>query len=359
LKGQHLPEGKGVTYRLFGQAPPADDQGDGSAAQTGDQLIDQNGCIYVPDVVMNPDMYFFNIPRLGAYMAVPIQIRTYLNDQGHDDAVAKIKLYKDQVAENENLKLQRETELQEKIEAARGTDEEEAQRLTKELNELEWEPVPFPEFEANVLNYVLCCDTLGKDKELSQADRDFIFSFCEHFKRSWEEAELEKIKAQADHYIEYQKTMDPEETIFQLIDQEDKEYRSRMAEPTAPQTGSEIEGIEALYREEEARKEVVTEQLTSGAVMKVLLDLRKYDYIKFSKVIQIALLLLGYKKSDINIPGTNNLDWKKVREFFDEKLIYKILAYQPKGSKPEPVEKYALLPVLQERLAKIGTFILI
>ena len=59
-------------------------------------------------------------------------------------------------------------------------------------------------------------------------------------------------------------------------------------------------------------------------------------------LIQIILYLLGYTKEEINIAGTNNLNWKYVRmnildeqkaESEEEKFVNKVLAYEHRGPK--------------------------
>lgn len=181
---------------MFGSSNSAGNEDTDGQGIAPDEIVDNNGCVYVPDVVMNGDIYYFDIPRLGSYFAVPIKVKSYLNDQSFDDAIQKVKVYNEQVAENEAIKKAKDDEYSEKIEAARQSDPEELARLEQEYNEIVWEEVPYPDFEPNLLNYVLCCDTLGKDREISQTDRDFVFDLCEHYRSSWEDAELQAIKDQ-------------------------------------------------------------------------------------------------------------------------------------------------------------------
>ena len=309
------------------------------------------GNIYISDVVMNPDLHYFDIPKLGAYFAVPVVVRSYLNDLSFDDAVAKIKAYNQQVAENKALLNSRVEELNEKLDIAQGSDEEEAKRLTQERDELikNWEEVPYPEFEANVLNYVVCADTLGMDKEISEEDRLFVSEFVEHFKNSWEEKELSFLKTMTDLYIENEKTVNNEEMLMNLTETEEREFKSRM--PDAPL--DDPTSLDAVYREEEGRREIVSEQLRSTQVTKALLDLTEFEYIKHGRVIQNALYLVGYQKKEVNIPGTNMLDWRSVRKWFDASVLQKILDYNFKGPKTDKVPSYCQVRTFQERVAKI------
>jgi len=82
--------------------------------------------------------------------------------------------------------------------------------------------------------------------------------------------------------------------------------------------------------------------------------LKEYRFIKYKTVIQNALILIGYKKEDINEPGTNQLNWRKVRvEYFNDEFIEKVLAYKYKGEKKEEVAVYNYINRICDRFAAI------
>lgn len=57
---------------------------------------------------------------------------------------------------------------------------------------------------------------------------------------------------------------------------------------------------------------------------------------------QAALYFLGYSKKQINIPGTNVLDWRNVRELLvNDKVIDKLCEYTHRGIKEAEVLPYA------------------
>lgn len=347
-----MPESAGVTYEVFRTEGDIPDQADGDASKQI-PIKDDNGCVYVPDVVMNPNMYFFSIPRLGAYYAVPMVIRSYLNDASFDDSVAKLKTYAENLKENEDLKQTKINEINEQIENARGVNEDEVQRLTEELEEIEnnWEGVPEPVFEADSKMYVLCCDTLGKDKEISKENRDFIFEFCQHFKTSWENRELKLIKEQADAFIKYEVEERPEERFFNLEEAVEREHKAHI-ETIDPDDA--LGGLDLKYKENEARRIVVIEQLYSEGVKKTLLSLANFQHSKFLSIIQLAFIMSGYNREDINLPDTDILDWRKMRSSFNEELLNKLADYEYRGPKTTPVPPYAMIPALRKRLNKFG-----
>lgn len=79
--------------------------------------------------------------------------------------------------------------------------------------------------------------------------------------------------------MEYEKTQEPEEKYMRLLEGVEREYRGRV------QDYGETTEMELLYREEEARREVVIDQILSQDVIEVLLELGNYDHIKYAQVV--------------------------------------------------------------------------
>ncbi len=76
---------------------------------------------------------------------------------------------------------------------------------------------------------------------------------------------------------------------------------------------------------------------------------------KYQQLIQVVMILVGYKKDEINIQGTNVLDWKKVKTMLaEQEFIDKVCAYTFKGSKVEEVPVYAKVMRLTQRLSKFN-----
>jgi hypothetical protein len=352
LRGKALPEGAGVTYEVFRAEGENVDQPDGGDTKQ-ESLKDENGCVYVPDVVMNPSMYYFQIPRLGAYYAVPMIVKSYLNDTSFDDAVAKLKTYAENVKENEALKQQKINELNEQIENVRGSNDEEFKRLNEELDNLdnEWESVPEPVFEADPKMYVLCCDTLGKDKQIPEENREFIFEFVTKFRTSWENRELRLIKEQASAFIKYEEEELPEEKLFNLEETLEREHKAHIESIDPDET---LGGLDLKYKENEAKRIVVVEQLYSEQVKRTLLSAAQFQHIKFSTIPQLAFIMAGYKKDEINLPDSDVLDWRKMRNHFNEELLNKLADYEYRGPKTEAVPPYAMIPALRKKLNRFG-----
>ena len=54
-----------------------------------------------------------------------------------------------------------------------------------------------------------------------------------------------------------------------------------------------------------------------------------YNIPKYQQIYQIALMLLGYPKEEINLPRTNTLNFRKVKDQkFTEEFLSKLYAYE-------------------------------
>ena len=73
MKGKTLNAEKSVTGEVFVAAPPT----------TNEEGVEIPGekpkYIYVSDVVQNDKIHYFKLPKLGAYLAVPLVYKSYLS----------------------------------------------------------------------------------------------------------------------------------------------------------------------------------------------------------------------------------------------------------------------------------------
>lgn len=126
LKGEFLPPNEGVTYDIFnnneeaGQEQPADSQ-DGE----NEESEPKTNYVYVKDVVTNPNMHFFEIPRLGAYIAIPMVVSSYLNANSFEEGIKETKEFKDRVEQAKQEKLQIQEEFEDKLKQAKENEDEE------------------------------------------------------------------------------------------------------------------------------------------------------------------------------------------------------------------------------------------
>jgi hypothetical protein len=54
---------------------------------------------------------------------------------------------------------------------------------------LEWEEIKEPAYETREISYVVCIDTMGQDRALTESEREFVENTMKAFISAWEESE--------------------------------------------------------------------------------------------------------------------------------------------------------------------------
>lgn len=104
MKGKLLKSGQGITHSVFkegGVAEAAPEEG-GEAAEEGgdgeekkvkavvgnpDDILNTFKHVYVREVVREPKMHFYRVPRLGSFMVVPLEYESCISAVSLDSAV--------------------------------------------------------------------------------------------------------------------------------------------------------------------------------------------------------------------------------------------------------------------------------
>jgi len=128
---------------------------EGQVAKKSDDILDTEQHVFVPEVVREPRMHFYLVPRLGCYMAVPLAYDSCLTEEALDAAVADYFEVQKAQAEQQKQKAEWEEE-QERVRE----DKEKAGEVY-EPEPKEWEEIAYKPFEAVKESFVVCLDTLG------------------------------------------------------------------------------------------------------------------------------------------------------------------------------------------------------
>ena len=79
---------------------------------------------------------------------------------------------------------------------------------------------------------------------------------------------------------------------------------------------------------------------TEAAYKKRYDVLTKKKVVKYQGFIKCIFYLLGFKKEDICVDGSQLLFWKKARHLWNDKLIDKMKNYKIQGSMNSEVKSY-------------------
>lgn len=167
--------------------------------------------------------------------------------------------------------------------------------------------------------------------------------------QSWEANEKENLRRDIDTQMEYLNSI--ENNYSEVVQNFTQEEEQAVEGVNANIGEQELNEKQLLYEQEHGKWEKVIEQLKQEQVKGYIQTLSKFRVLKYSQLLQIILIFLGYEKKQINIEGTNQLDWKNVKLMLnDEQFFNKIFGYNYKGAKPEQVKDYAKIQRLSGRL---------
>jgi hypothetical protein len=339
-----LPE-TGVTYTVF---QPKEEEQPPAEGEEGVPVVVKPNYLYIPDVTKDQRIVYFRIPKLGAYQACPLSYKSVLSERAFEEGV-KERLRVQEERENQKRdKEQRDEEFQKRIQEAQDQ-EQPVEEIEEEWKNIEWPEIEEKEFEYDDRKFVLCVDTLGEDRELTEAERNYVSDLATNFVKCWEESERRQLSRDIDLYIEAQRTVNKEEFVENIASKLNEDINTQYQEDEADSEAKQN------YKKAAIAAEFYKNKLLEEDVKKLIKSLADYRVIKFKPLIQNVMYFLGYKKGQVNIPGTNVLEWKEVKkiisrdEFFD-----KLENYEFKGPKEGYWERYALTNKLVQKLEKIN-----
>mmetsp|Transcript_35437 Transcript_35437/g.31928 ORF Transcript_35437/g.31928 Transcript_35437/m.31928 type:complete len:361 (-) Transcript_35437:672-1754(-) len=239
IVSQFLEVGKGVTYDAFEpvEDPPIPDGVDPDAS--GYVPPEKEIYRYYPDVTQVPNMHYFKIPKLGAYMTVPLQYKSSLYESSLDAGAIERRRVREAREALAKEKEDAEIEHQQKLDDIRANTPEEELEGALEQAEEEWaqkkeefKDEEEAEFQSEVKKYVVCVDTLGEDREISEDDRKYVESIVKHFVDCWEQSENNQLSEDIDNLIKLQDEVNKEEFLENLKNRAEDEVNDRQKQDT-------------------------------------------------------------------------------------------------------------------------------
>ena len=194
---QTLGKEQGLTHDVF--KPP--EEGDEEEEKPEEEMTEEEKAakaekerlkalpktVFVKEVVREPRMHFFDVPKLGSYLAVELKYASCLSEDSYDEA------YKQFLAAREKRKEQQmeREEFEKEQEELKKQKEEDGEEFKPE--EKEWEEITEPAFETKERRFVICLDTMGQDREFSAAEKEFAVSTVQKYCGSWFKLETENL----------------------------------------------------------------------------------------------------------------------------------------------------------------------
>lgn len=116
----------------------------------------------VEEVVREPSMHYYAVPRLGSYLAIKLEYDSCLFEEAFDEAVGN---YAEVATAKHDLQV-RKNEWEEQQNELKLEKEENGEEFVPE--EKEWEEINYAPFKTQKVQYVVCLNTMGKDRKYTE-----------------------------------------------------------------------------------------------------------------------------------------------------------------------------------------------
>jgi hypothetical protein len=132
-------------------------------------------------------MHFYRVPRLGAYLAIPLEYNSCLSEKALDQAITDYNTYIRAVQEQDRQRK----EWDEETERIREEKERAGESFIAE--DREWPVIEEKPFVTRLKRFVVGLDTLGQDREFTFEQRRFALETVNNFAAIWEKREQENL----------------------------------------------------------------------------------------------------------------------------------------------------------------------
>jgi hypothetical protein len=263
------------------------------------------------------DIDFWTVPRLGSFMAIPLTYQSCMSDESLDAAIADWAEVSKRIEAQDAKKVEWEEEQaqvkEQKISAGEAYEEPET----------EWEDIQAAPYNTEEQKFVVCIDTLGQDRELSDDQKRIALQTAQDFKDAWEKFETDKLTGDRDQRMVIG-TTDKEwvaENFDKVKDEEEKYVDDKILEIEADIADDDHRALCGNKFKLEFQCLVFKER---EEFQTRFADLKKYKVVKYGKFMQGLLYFLGYTKDSVVETGTQKFFWKTAKTLMDDTFLDKM-----------------------------------
>jgi len=277
MEGKVLKKNQGITFDVL-------------AADKDEKDAEHPKHVFVPEVVREPRMHYYQVPRLGSYLTIKLEYDSCLVEESFDYAI------EDYNKVNE-LKAAQEEEIKEWERAQEELEQEKEQAGESfEREEKTWKEFSYAPFKTRKVQLVVCMNTLGQDRAFTEDEKLFALKAVKKYRDTWEVLERKNMEHDVLLQIKY--------------NEDDRLYRDHWV-------GRDEEKLEELIEGEIARAE--QQQAAEGedplteSEKEALTKKAKFDQLTRAFHAPEALASMGIKENDrLTTPGDTELSPKNL-----------------------------------------------
>ena len=176
-----LQKSEGLTFDVFKDPEPDENA---EAPAEGEEVDQGPRHILVPEVVREPRIHFYKVPRLGSYLAIKLEYKSCLSTTSYDAGLKDYNTVKEKrLQQEQEIKEWEEQQLEKQEAASQGS----GKSFHKE--EKEWPEINPGDFQTENIQFVVCLNTLGQDREFTKEEVKFALDTVTLYKDQWEKIE--------------------------------------------------------------------------------------------------------------------------------------------------------------------------
>jgi len=341
-----LPEGKGVTWGALTENPAEENFKEMCLwkppsvepvveVEEGAEPVEQKPSspfypVSVECVTDVDKMHYFDMTRLGAFLAIPVVYQSYYNG----DAYADAKTFEEE----------------KKAEAIRRAEEEAARQAAIDAGEAEPEAVEPPEEKQLVMRgtdvkMVLCLDTLGTNTAFEESNAMKILELAKACSQCKSKTEFKQVDNQVLSVIDDHLRAEMDEHVAECADNVEQGFMEQL----------EAEQAEA---EDELKKELIQKKFAFLKALQVAKEMHEligsltswvYTTSDVMNVVAALAYFAGYKKADIYPRRKSTMDWQKLKMLLNAPLVLleKVVKKEIEGPRKDVLPEHLHAFILQ------------
>jgi len=386
LVDETLKKGMGLTFDVFEDKVDAD----GNKIES-----DEPRHILIEEVVREPRIHFYKVPRLGSYLCIRLEYDSCLFIDSYNEGVKDFTSVKQRLAEQEEQKREHEEKEKERKEECEANEQEYVR------DEGNWPAIEPKPFKTQKVSLVVCLNTLGQDRTFSQEQVQFALDMVKNYTSEWQRIENDNLRSDIERKLS---DMDMEKNYKETNEALDlAELEARAEAACQPEEGKDAptedekvtimqktkfdlmtkqfkdpEGLSLHLKtveRERARNNASQDRDRAGTPntsalgdqtieekfypmapehwRQPTLDIKEMHIMKMPRVLQTLFYLLKFNREEICERDTNKLDFKKIKPLIGDELFDRMAAYQPFGPNESEFEVYQKLGFLTRNLEGI------
>jgi len=175
----------------------------------------------VKEVVREPRIHFYQVPRLGSYLAIRLEYNSCLSVEAYNDGVRDSLGCREKLREQDEAKREHEEKERDRKEECEGNEQEYVH------DDGNWQDITVKPFTTTKVQYVVCLNTLGQDREFSAEQIRYALDTVRLYRDEWERIEVENLSKDINRKLD---NMDAERTYREVHEPMDASEAEKKAE---------------------------------------------------------------------------------------------------------------------------------